>query len=79
MSDPGKYRSPEELEAEKSKDPLAKARRDLLGLGLAEDSLKSLEAEVEDEVQDAVKFANESPEPDIKLVEDTVYEGGFVY
>ena len=79
MSDPGKYRSPEELEAEKAKDPLAKARRDLLGLGLSEDSLKLLEADVEAEVQDAVKFADESPEPDIKLVEDTVYEGGFVY
>lgn len=79
MSDPGKYRSPEELESEKQRDPLAKARRDLLESGVPEETLKSLEGEVEDEVQDALKFAHESQEPPIQLVEDTVYEGGFVY
>ena len=79
MSDPGKYRSPEELDEQKQKDPLLKARRDLLSYGLSELQIKSIDDDVENEVQDAVKFANESLEPTIDLVESTVYEGPFVY
>ena len=39
--------------------------------------LKSLEDEIEQEVQEAVKFAEESPEPDASLLESTTYDGPF--
>ncbi len=63
MSDPAKYRTPQELEDHKKRDPLVRAREALVAGGLAEPKLLALEEGVEAEVQDAVKFADESPEP----------------
>lgn len=61
MSDPGKYRTTEEVEEYKKKsDPLRIAREKLLGAGVSEDELAAIDAEVEGVVQDAVKFADES-------------------
>lgn len=61
MSDPGKYRTREELEERKRKDPVAMFRERLVAAGVADDdALKALEAEVEDEIQDAIRFADES-------------------
>ncbi len=62
MSDPGKYRTKEELEERKKRDPVKLARQALLDLGMAEDDIAALDAEVEAEVQDAVDFA-ENAEP----------------
>ena len=76
MSDPGKYRPSEELEERKKKDPVTKLRIDLESAGkLAE--LERLEKEVEEEIQDAIKFADESPEPGPELLEATTYKGAF--
>ncbi len=70
MADPGKYRTKEEVEAWKQKDPLilAKSRieRDFPHFY---NDLAKIENEVEAEIQDAVKFADESPEPDPSTVE----------
>lgn len=77
MSDPAKYRTTEELEERKKKDPLFRARQQLEKDGYAPKRLESLEAEVEKEVQEAVKFAVESPEPDPSLLESTTYDGPF--
>jgi pyruvate dehydrogenase E1 component alpha subunit len=61
MSDPGKYRTSEEVEERKQKhDPVRLARLRLLDVGASEDEIAKLEAEVENEVQDAIKFADES-------------------
>jgi pyruvate dehydrogenase E1 component alpha subunit len=61
MSDPGKYRTSEEVEQKKREhDPVRLARQKLLDGGETEDALVALDAEVEDEVQDAVRFADES-------------------
>lgn len=61
MSDPGRYRSSEEVEERKKKyDPVRLARKKLADEGLAEDALKQVDDEVEEEVQAAVKFADES-------------------
>ena len=76
MSDPGKYRTPEELEAKKKLDPLTKTRLELEAAGLTE-RLAKLDAEVEEEVTDAVRFAEESPEPGAELLEQTTYKGEF--
>jgi TPP-dependent pyruvate/acetoin dehydrogenase alpha subunit len=77
MSDPAKYRTSEELEERKKKDPLFRARAKLETDGFAPAMLKKLEDEVEHEVQEAVKFAEESPEPDASLLESTTYDGPF--
>lgn len=77
MSDPAKYRTQQELEDRKKKDPLFRARKKLLDDGFAEQRMKTLEEDVEAEIQDAVKFAEESPEPDPSLLESTTYDGPF--
>ncbi len=77
MSDPGKYRTNEELEERKKSDPLVRARASLLEAGVTESALGELDESVEKEVEDAVKFADESPEPGPELLEDTTYDGPF--
>ena len=77
MSDPGKYRTAEELEEHKKKDPLVRARATLERDGFAGADLAELEKDVEREVQDAVRFAEESPEPGPSILEPTTYDGPF--
>lgn len=61
MSDPGKYRTPEEVEERKKQgDPVRIARDKLLAAGMKEEELVAIEAEVETQVQEALKFADES-------------------
>ena len=77
MSDPAKYRTPQELEEHKKRDPLVRAREKLATEGYTEARLDALEKDVEAEVQAAVTFAEESPEPDASLLEQTTYDGPF--
>ena len=77
MSDPAKYRTAEELEQRKKKDPLFRARARLADEAYGEERLKQLEESVEKEVADAVAFAEKSPEPDTSLLESTTYDGPF--
>jgi pyruvate dehydrogenase E1 component alpha subunit len=77
MSDPAKYRTSAELEERKKKDPLFRARTQLENDGYVKARLEQLEADVEKEVAAAVKFAEESPEPDASLLEPTTYDGPF--
>jgi pyruvate dehydrogenase E1 component alpha subunit len=76
MSDPGKYRTPEELEERKKNDAVLHAREKLLSEGMTE-AVEKLEAQVEEEIADAVRFADESPEPGPELLEATTYAGAF--
>jgi pyruvate dehydrogenase E1 component alpha subunit len=77
MSDPAKYRTQAELEEHKKNDPIHLGRAKLLAMGLAEPLIKTIEDEVEAEVQAAVSFAESSPEPDLSLLEPTTYVGPF--
>jgi pyruvate dehydrogenase E1 component alpha subunit len=77
MSDPGKYRTPEEIEQQKKLDPLLRAREQLKALGRSEQQLGEVDASVEAEVQEAIKFAEESPEPGPEILEATTYSGPF--
>jgi pyruvate dehydrogenase E1 component alpha subunit len=77
MSDPAKYRTPQELEEHKQRDPLNKARVKLVAEGYGEPRVKELEDAVEAETQAAVKFAEESPEPGPEILETTTYDGPF--
>src|SRR5262249_29430783 len=76
MSDPGKYRTPAELEERKKSDPLVRARTQLETAGLGE-RLNQIDADVEREIEEAVKFAEESPEPSADLLEQVTYAGPF--
>ncbi len=77
MSDPGKYRTAEEIEAQKKLDPLVRARTQLGMLGKTEEELTKLDAEIEEEVMAAVKHADEAAEPGPEILEPTTYVGPF--
>jgi pyruvate dehydrogenase E1 component alpha subunit len=79
MSDPAKYRTQAELEEHKQRDPLQRARKRLAETGFGDAALDALEKSVEVEVADAVKFAHESPEPEIGVLEAATYSGPFAY
>jgi pyruvate dehydrogenase E1 component alpha subunit len=64
MSDPGLYRTKEEVEEWKRRDPLNRSRARLSELGMEEAKLEELEADVKAEIEDAVKFAEDSPAAD---------------
>jgi len=61
MSDPGLYRTKEEVEDFKKRDCLSIARGYLEKWGVGESDFNSIEESVKAEVEDAVKFADESP------------------
>lgn len=74
MADPAKYRTKEELEAWKARDPLVivegRITRDFPELA---EKVEAIRHSVEEEIQDAVRFAHESPEPDLATVGDYTY------
>lgn len=72
MSDPAKYRTKEELEEHKKRDPLMRAHADLIDLGITKDILDSMEVSVQKEVEKAVQFAEESEEPPLSQLYDNV-------
>jgi len=64
MSDPGLYRTKDEVEEWKRRDPLNRCRQRLVDLGIQDAALDKLEGDVKAEIEDAVKFAEESPAAD---------------
>jgi pyruvate dehydrogenase E1 component alpha subunit len=64
MSDPGLYRTKDEVEEWRRRDPLGRCRQRLVDLGMKDAALEELEADVKAEIEDAVKFAEESPVAD---------------
>ncbi len=72
--DPSPYRTTEEEEKWKAKDPLVTFRRKLLEEGIVtEQNLSQMEDEIENRLDDAVQFANESPCPDIDTLCKDIY------
>lgn len=63
----------DELKDWLSKDPIARARRRLEEAGMAPATFAAMEREVREEVEDAVKFAQESPYPDSSELLSHVY------
>jgi pyruvate dehydrogenase E1 component alpha subunit len=66
MSDPlhGVYRTKEEVEEQKKKDPITQLAHKLKDDGVMDQAaIDALDAEIHAEVEAAVKFADESPEP----------------
>jgi pyruvate dehydrogenase E1 component alpha subunit len=67
MSDPihGHYRTKEEVEQQKLRDPIVTFRQDLEAEGMLDDvAWEAMEEDVNAEVEDAVRFADESPDPE---------------
>ncbi len=64
MSDPGLYRTKDEVEEWRRRDPLNRSRQRLLDIGMSEADLQALEDDVKAEIEDSVKFAEESPAAD---------------
>jgi len=65
IGDPQRYRAKEEVEEAKTRDPIARWRRAVLENELAtEDELRKIVGQVDAEVEEAVRFAENSPAPD---------------
>ncbi|MBD1423317.1 pyruvate dehydrogenase (acetyl-transferring) E1 component subunit alpha [Sphingobacterium chuzhouense] len=74
MSDPAKYRTKEELEEYKGKDPLITTKAAIMENKYADEAwFKEVEAEVKKVIDEAVKFAEESPYPDPSAIYEDVY------
>ncbi|HUO04189.1 MAG TPA: pyruvate dehydrogenase (acetyl-transferring) E1 component subunit alpha [Candidatus Binataceae bacterium] len=74
MSDPAEYRSKREERIWQERDPLKTMRRRLVGeRHVAEARLDEIDREVTAVVEDAVKFAEESPEPPVTEAGKGVY------
>jgi pyruvate dehydrogenase E1 component alpha subunit len=72
MSDPihGHYRTREEVEDQRKRDPILVWSQRLIEDGLTDqDAVKAIDASVMEEVNDAYQFAEESPDP----VEEELY------
>ncbi len=68
MSDPDTYRTKQEIEERKKSDPILLYRHRLEERRILPEILaKEIDAEARAEAQDALAFAEESPEPDLDL------------
>jgi len=74
MSDPAKYRSKEELEEYKLRDPIEQVKKTILSKKIATDKeLIAIDAKIKARIDEAVKFAEESKFPDPKEAFRHVY------
>ncbi|MBA4146225.1 MAG: pyruvate dehydrogenase (acetyl-transferring) E1 component subunit alpha [Azospira oryzae] len=75
MSDPQKYRTKEEVEEYKQRDPVESVKQTILSKKLAtEKELEDIDAKIVAIVDESVKFAEESPYPDPSEALTEVYE-----
>jgi len=74
--DPDKYRSAEDKEKFRKADPIVAFEHELEKSGLAdEDYFKKVRQEIDAEVQEVIKFADESPDPRAEDLYKYVYAG----
>ena len=71
--DPAVYRPKEYMEEAMKKDGIMKLGQRLLDAGVTQEELDAIKAEAEAEMDEAVKFADESPYPDPASVLDDMY------
>lgn len=73
MSDPAKYRTTEELDAYKKQDPIVILKDALEAAGeLTGDQFAAMDAEAKAACDEAVRFAEESPEPELSALYEDV-------
>lgn len=74
MSDPQKYRTKEEVEEYKRRDPIETIKEKILANGIAkEEEIAAIDAKVKQQVEESVKFAEESPWPDASEIYTDIY------
>ena len=74
MSDPAKYRTKDEVEEYKQRDPLEVVRKTILTGNMAtEEELNAIEARINEVVEESVKFAEESAFPDASEAMTDIY------
>ena len=71
-----RYRTKEEIAEWRQRDPIGLAEARLLEAGVAEERLDEIKREAKAVVDEAVKFAEESPEPEIAELYTDVYAEG---
>ena len=76
ISDPQKYRTKEEVEEYKGKDPIEHVLKTILKNKFAtQEEINAINKRVNDKVEESVKFAEESPWPnDDEVLKDVVME-----
>src|SRR6187399_2170734 len=81
ISDPQKYRTKEELEEYKAKDPIQVVRKSILDNGFAkEEDLKAIDDRIDGIVEGSVKFAEESPWPgDDEVLKDVYVDKNYPF
>ena len=74
MSDPQKYRTKEELNDHKDLDPITQVLNEIKAQGwIDDDGVKKIEGEVKEMVNESVKFAEDSPLPELDELYKDVY------
>ncbi|KAK2144013.1 hypothetical protein LSH36_793g01243 [Paralvinella palmiformis] len=74
MSDPAKYRSKQEVESYKQMDPIEKLKGQLIKEGLLSGKeYEKMRDKIKEVVEDAVRFAEESPQPALESLHADVY------
>jgi len=74
MSDPQKYRTKEELESYKAKDPIEAVKQTILKKKYAKEAwFEEIEAKVKAQVDESVQFSEDSPYPDASELYTDVY------
>ena len=74
MGDPERYRTPEEIEEQRSRDPIMIWGDTLITEEIAtQDELDALRQEAAEEVDAAVEFARQSPDPQPEDLYTDVY------
>ena len=81
VSDPAKYRTKEELQEYKDQDPVKLTELKILKNKIAsEDEIKAIKEKIKIEIDEAVKFAEESPLPDpSELYNDNYVQDDYPY
>jgi acetoin:2,6-dichlorophenolindophenol oxidoreductase subunit alpha len=75
--DVGRYRSDDELEAWRARDPIAIHRQRLVEAGVGVAAVEELEAVIDDEVASSIRFARSSPFPDPDEAFEDLYANPF--
>jgi pyruvate dehydrogenase E1 component alpha subunit len=79
MSDPAKYRTKEELESYKSRDPIGVYEQILKDRGWIDDAqVEDLHEKIKNEIEEAIEFAENAPEPPLEAVYEDISVGPYI-
>ena len=81
VSDPATYRTKDELNDYKDRDPIKITESHILDAGIAsKEEIQAIKARVKEEIEDATKFAEDSPYPEASgLYEDNYVQQDYPY